>query len=426
MEKYTEDYKLELDVLSTIIYESESARRHINLFFPQLFSKPGARAIFKITKQSLLEQKPLDKQYIINTLSSEDDPVLIDLTFGRLSALNTLSETGLVWASERLKKLYFYRVTRKISEKIDEAIAKNKQRRVLELSGEVPRFHGRLFQVETRNFFSSSVDSINDPSEYLSTPYDKINNRIGGWTLNGLSAFGGKSSHNKTTFSVHMLSQAIMLGKVKKGLIVSMDEPGEMIARRIIASQMDISLSDMRFKRIKLSKQDVSDAMKAFEGKLMIVDDIFTPDEIYETVMDIKATQTIVDHIQEPSFGDVGISDPAVTRLLTLLKHSAIKNKNNVFCLSQVRDKQIDERIDKVPRAHDFYYSSTIRQKSREQVVGYWRYMDTKKPKHFNEYEIHVYKSTYSKTGEVIKLYYEPDKARFGDKYHDSSFLEDF
>ena len=419
--EYLKDYRLELSVLSTLKYRGKP--EIIPLFFTSIFESFGTRAVFKFLKDHLLEGKPADPRYILDALRNKDEQLFVNITLNKLNEKDCLSDAAMIWAAARLKQLYFYRTAKKIQEKADRAMKENKIKKVVGLTSEVERLYSRLFlRAESKDFFASSVDMANNEREYIKTPYRKLNNIIGGWTNKGLSCIGAKSSHNKTTFSVHMITNELKLGYLDRALIISMDEPGEMIARRIIASEMNISLSDMRDKKVKLSKKDVMDAMKIFGKRLIIIDDIFTPDEIYEAMMDIKASQTLIDHIQEPAF-DEGMSDASITRLLTLIKHAAVKTNTQVLALSQVRDKTINERADKVPRSHDFYYSSTIRQKSREQLVLYWRYVDTLENAHFNTLEIYPYKSTYSRIGKPIRLYYEPDYARFSDQFYDRDLL---
>jgi hypothetical protein len=86
--------------------------------------------------------------------------------------------------------------------------------------------------------------------------------------------------------------------------------------------------------------------------------------------------------------------------------------------ISQVRDKDIHERINKIPQSHDFYNSSRIKQESRQLLVIYHKYQDlfedddvTAKD-HFNKVQLICYKSTYTGV-KRFNLPVDPTTGRF-------------
>ena len=346
---------------------------------------------------------PLEIMEIIST--GETKEVLMD------------AET-VAYRIKHLKELYFFRVSMNTSTRIAEYAMLKDIEKVIKASAGLDRVRRVLFAREASDHFGVAVETINSPDEYIpaSTPLTRA--MIGGYSRKALSTIGGKSGHNKTTFTLFDLTSQLKAGIINKALYITVDEPGEMIARRVIANDMDISLKAMRDKKIKLSSDDVSKAISAFyKGKLIILDTARTPETIQQAVLDYAPDRTVLDHIQDVNFKDNdGISESGITWTLKLMKEAALKTSSNVTVLSQVKDKVIDERFeDKVPRPHDFFYASTMRQKCREQCVVYWRYKDSQDPIELPFFDFIVWKSTYSETGKIV-FFIDPDKARFKEK----------
>ena len=287
--------------------------------------------------------------------------------------------------------------------------------KIVNLSNTLGGFRSRLFEAKDSDRFGKAIELINSPDEYIPAPFHNLAALIGGFTRKDVSAIGGKSGHNKTTFAINTITDLIKVGVVKKVLYISADEPGEMIARRIIASDMRIKTSDMRQKRVVLNANEVRVAVTTvYKDRLIILDNINTPDDIASAILDNKPDITVIDHLQELDYEKHGgLSDAAITAGMSKMKMANRSVGGNLFVLSQVRDKVIDERIDdKMPRPHDFLYGSDLRRKSRELMVAYWRYKDTYQKEDKHIFELAIHKSTYSDTG-IIKFQYNPEYAEF-------------
>lgn len=411
------DYESELEVIRAFFHYEES-RKIISSAFKGLFIGPDYKMsnglIFEAIKALHMQCKPIDFLTVSDIVVPSVSPY--DVTMALTEApKHTHNIESLKARINKLKELFFMRYADGTALKIRELVNAREISKVISTSLNIEKAHRKLFTVEVANHFGTAVDVINSPDEYIPSSFAKLRNLVGGYSRKALSSIGGKSGHNKTTFSLCELIEQIKLGLVNKAVFISVDEPGEMIARRVIAKEMNISTKKMRNKEVKLNKEEVLNGVsKMFENKLIIIDNLRTPEEIQQAILDYKPDRTIVDHIQELNFKDNdGISESGITYSLKLFKDAAFRTGGNVLVLSQVRDKVIDERFtDKIPRPHDFYYASTMRQKCREQMVVYWKYKDSQEEVDMYMFDLIVWKSSYSETGR-IRFIIDPEHANF-------------
>lgn len=329
----------------------------------------------------------------------------------------TLGEREFEWNANHLKELYYLRISMQINKKLESAILERKLNLIPKLGRAFESAREYVFRTNGNvDFFAKAVDAINSPVEYVPTSFPTLRKLIGGYTRKQISSIGGKSGHNKTTFALFDAVEQLKLGYAERILYVSVDEDGEMVARRVLASQLGIPLSAMRNKEIQLNSTEIHKAISKILGnRLIIIDNLLDAESISASILDLKPDRVIIDHIQELNYGKEGISDAKLMVAAGQFKQAAKAVNANVTILSQVRDKLIDERYDsKVPRPHDFLYASDLRRKSREQCVVYWGYKDSQIPVEMPFFDFIVWKSTYSETGKV-KFSIDPDKAVFYD-----------
>jgi replicative DNA helicase len=395
IERGISDPESEDKIISTLWNDTES-RQFFPKLFAQVFYVVKNEKIFHAMKLMYDNREPFEASILESKLK---DLMPYSDVIGLYMLNHRLEPEALLWHIEHVKFLYVIRLGYRINTKSAELLAQHDINRVMRLGESFRTIHQHVFRKT-------------EP-----TSFDKLNKLMGGWTRGDISSVGGKSGHNKTTFVLYDAVQSLKNDPSMVLLYVAVDEPGEMIARRIIASEMGLSLSGMRQKTVKVEPSEIVSAMHQLFGKrLVILDNINNADTIVTAIQDYLPTRTIVDHIQELNYGDDGISDQKVTVACGKLKAAAKLTHSNVTVVSQVRDKLIDERFeDKVPRPHDFLYASDLRRKSREQAVVYWKFKDSQDEFDMQIFDLILWKSTYSGTGKATFIV-DPDKARFYEK----------
>lgn len=407
--------ELEKKVIVTFLNVSVTREHLIKKIPHQAFYFPSHQLLIKLLQECVREGKPTDPVFINSVLGTKIESTTLNWFLSVGIDSYGLTFRGTEWAIDELKRLYFNRVSYAVSDKISKHAMTGDHAKIVTLSNTLGGFRSRLFEQKDNNVFDKAVVLANSNDEYIKAPYPNISDLIGGFTRKDLSAIGGKSGHNKTTFALSIGTSLIKSAGINKLLYISADEAGEQVARRIIANDMRIKTSDMRQKRIQLDPAEVNKAVTTvYKNKLLILDDVNKPVDIATAIMDYKPDMTIIDHLQELDYEEYGgLSDSAVTRGLTRMKLANRLVRGNLFILSQVRDKLIDERIDdKMPRPHDFLYASDIRRKARELMVCYWRYKDTYAKDDKPIFELAIYKSTYSETA-TVRFQYNPEYAEF-------------
>jgi replicative DNA helicase len=409
--------RLENQILATL-YQEENSRHYFKKLFPQVFFQNEAKDFFKIIQELHYKSMPFNIEYMMANYGKRL-PALEMATIYTESS-ERLDPKTMFWAVEQIKELYFLRLSLYYSQRMAVAVREENQKLILGLANAIPKVRSAIFKngQDSSDHFKRAIEVINSTDEYIPFSSPRARALFGGWTKGDVSSCGGKSGHNKTTFILFDAKESIKQGTCNKILYFAIDETGEKIARRIIASEAGISLSGMRNKTVTLDYEEVKKAIGTiFKNKLVIIDDLFDAQQIQQAILDIKPDRFIIDHVQELDYGKDGISDQKVTVACKLFKEAAKLTRSNGTIISQVRDKLIDERFeDKVPRPHDFLYASDLRRKSREQTVVYWEYKDNQdNVALLQNFDFIVWKSTYSDTGR-IRFIVDPDKASFSER----------
>ena len=285
----------------------------------------------------------------------------------------------------------------------------------------------KMFNILTKNgmsvdMFKSAINLATQRSEFIPTAFQSLNKLIGGFSRREISSIGGKSGHHKTNFIIANACESIKQGIVQRIHIVSVEHPGDILASRILSKDFNIPFRDIMEKKAIFNREECYKILHATYGDtLVITDTAFTIPQILDSIRSTKADQHIIDHAQEVIYPNNDMMG-GISQLLLELKPLAREQNANILIVSQVVDKQINERLDsKVPKSHDFYNSSRIKQESRQMLVIYWKYLDYFESgdddvlvEYFNKIQLIVYKSTYSGIGKIW-LQIKPETGTFSE-----------
>lgn len=255
-----------------------------------------------------------------------------------------------------------------------------------------------------------TANKVNTDADVIVTGHDFINRRLYGLTRGSLSGLLARPGHMKSSYTDHLMSSSVRLFAYR-GLIISLEDNKIDRIKRIIAPFLGISLTDMKFKRIKVTTKDILSVLEGnLHSKLTILDsyDILTPDEAYAAIMDIKPDFVVVDHIQEFEMKDM------VTEMIQAvrkLKTAAVRCNAHILITSQVTDKGFKGRDNPQPKADDAMWTSAIRQSSSEMFSLYYPYQDNN-----NEFNDHILKfaflkSRFAQAIGTVTLHINPDQS---------------
>jgi replicative DNA helicase len=266
-----------------------------------------------------------------------------------------------------------------------------------------------------------TAEKINSMKDLVLTGLPFIDKRLNGLTRKSISSLIAKPKHLKSTLVDFMVSTSVEKYNTV-GLILSLEDPIEERVKRICASRLEVSLEDMRFKRVSVSEVDILNIFKHnFKNRLYIYDkkDVLTPDDAAMIINEIKPDLVVIDYIQKFVMDDMVLG---IIRAVNTLESVAIQNNSNIMVLSQVSDKKIVGREDQAPTASDAQWSSAMYQSSSEMFGLYYPHVHTKNPFDMNILEFNILASRYAHVSGKFKIKVNPDKGFIGDEItHESN-----
>lgn len=257
----------------------------------------------------------------------------------------------------------------------------------------------------------NTANRINSETDTIRTSFKFLNDRLHGLTRPGVSSILAKPKHYKSSFVDGLIAGSVERFKYR-GAIVSLEDPTEERIKRIIAPRLGYSLSDMRFKRVKIKAEEIEKVFHAcFGNNLFFVDtrEITKPEEAISFLNDVKPDIAAVDHVQKFEMSDMV---QGLIQAVRGLEVAAARNNGHYVITSQVDDKKSQFRDDKTPQAQDAQWTSALRQSSTEMFSLYYQYQDTKNPFQKEWLKLTILASRYADAIGTIDLRINPDKAQ--------------
>lgn len=263
------------------------------------------------------------------------------------------------------------------------------------------------------------AERINTTGDLVVTGFDFLNQRLAGLTRRTLSSLLALPGHYKSSF-LDALAYETIRRTGEKVLIISLEDPTEERIKRVAANHFDLSLADMRFKKIKVSQEDILKMLKIDLGENLVVydpRDVVTPEQAAVMIGDVKPSLVVVDHIQNFQLHDMV---EGLIRASWHLETAAIRHNCHCIVASQVADKRVMSREDTRIHAGDAQWTSALRQKSAEMFALMYDYQLHPNPFTQEILEFTILKSRFASAVGSLKLQIKPDKGRIcGTFQHD-------
>jgi replicative DNA helicase len=255
------------------------------------------------------------------------------------------------------------------------------------------------------------AERINTTGDLVVTGFKFLNDRIAGLTRRTISSILALPGHYKSSFLDALAYETLMVSN-EKILIVSLEDPVEERIKRIVANRMDLSLSDMRFKKIQVPQKDILQMLKIdFGDRLYVYDprDIVTPEQAAIAIGDVKPALCVIDHIQNFQMQDMV---EGLIRASWHIETAAIRHNCHCIVASQVADKRVMSREDTRIHAGDAQWTSALRQKSAEMFSLMYQYQLTANIFQKNTLQMSILKSRFAGAVGNMVLQIDPDKGR--------------
>lgn len=316
-------------------------------------------------------------------------------------------------------KIYLYRRTvfvrarnlANIAENLDDEHCANQVAQELDKLSLLERKLLKSDKISSVELSELTAGRINELDDQVVTGLNFINRRIYGLTRASLSALLAKPSHMKSSFTDCLIANTVERSKYR-GLIISLEDSKEERVKRIISPRLGISLSDMKFKKVKVEQKDIESVLSGtLGGRLTVLDslDVLTPEDAFIAIMDIKPDIVVIDHLQEFELGgDMVIS---LIQAVRKIKTAAVRCNAHVMITSQVADKQFKGRESQAPTAADAQWTSALRQAATEMFSLWYPYVDSNNEYASNILKFYFLKGRFSKVRGEVTLEIDPDKS---------------
>ena len=429
------------------LFQNENVRqKYLEDIVPQIFLDKKRRLVCYVMKELKRTNEMITPETVIMKIKSPDMVINNFKTKHFITDFNTdeifdMAYDETVNSLDALidvtyKQLLSSAFTRFVSDALfdmEEANRQYNQSRVIAKAKGIIRvneiIYNRIINTGKVDQIQSTRDFINNPDEFIRTHSQVLNTIMGGFTKGYVDSIGAKSGHTKSSWTDANVLQNLLTGKANQITIISPEESAELRWRRMFASVCGIPISQMRQKSAEITEKHVKTIREKLENKLIIIDGIYSYDEVIRAMQDSVSDMIYIDHINSIIYPGRGTSMEnmigGIPGLVNIQKRIAKEKHISIVNLSQVNDKQIQrsDRLIKAPRYWDMYGSSALYHAARELLMIWYPIKDyesmetvqLRNPPTVNDIEIRVEKSSFSSTG-LAYLNFNPELNKFTDK----------
>ena len=346
--------------------------------------------------------------------------------------LTGLEYTSIGQAESYAKLIYEKYVQRNIikeTEKIKN-IAYDDTEKFIDVVNQVRKFSDDFISVNPTQEFDlkelskNTIKSLGDSKNLVHFGYNLLDKMAGGMTRGEITVVAGRPGHGKTTFAVNLIPH--LLKQNMKILVINREMTNEeMMKKLIVLMSQNLSYHNIRIGNIsKIDYEEIDGVIKEihkFENKLYMYDDVNTLTDTISIITQIKPDIIIDDYIQLVKVQGKDARRFEIESVMQEYKWIAKKYKCIPILVSQL-NRNIETRIDPIPKMSDLAEGSSIEQVAENVLFVYYDYKV-----HYNKSELGKHKSQivaskvrYGTSG-MFTIGFNGDRVRF---HEDISSLE--
>ena len=224
---------------------------------------------------------------------------------------------------------------------------------------------------------SQTIESIETSGNYVKFGFEKLDNLAGGMTKGEITVIAGRPSHGKTTFAINLVKKFIDQGL--RVLCINREMTNvEMMKKLIVLESGKLSYSDVRMNN--MNDQSYAELVKVNEG---IVDKYTNRLFMCDTARDLAASSAqimkhkpdvvIDDYIQLIKMDGYDQRRFELETVMNEYKWLAKTYQIVPVLISQL-NRDIEKRIDPIPKMSDLAESGSIEQVAENVLFVYYDY----------------------------------------------------
>ena len=242
--------------------------------------------------------------------------------------------------------------------------------------------------------------------------FNKIDETIGGLQRGNIIVLGGRTSQGKTSLAVNFAYNIVFSGN--KVVYVSMEMTVQEILKKLISLDTGISYEKIRSGWLTSDqRKKIKDRNNQFYEleDLIIVDDAFTLDSVYNVVSGSNPDVVIIDFIQNMKFVKAENRAYQIEEIMKELKMMAKTEECAVIVLSQInRGSELGDKTGQ-PYLHNLKGSGSLEEGGDVVMLIHWAYKyDDTKP--ISEVTLYIEKNRHGRTGKV-NLNFDPVSGKY-------------
>ena len=236
-------------------------------------------------------------------------------------------------------------------------------------------------EFELGSLLKETEDSIYEPVNLVEYGFKSLNKLAGGMTRGEITVIGGRPGHGKTTLVVNLCYNLLKQG-LKVMMINREMSNKEMMKKLLVLSNKNMAYSKIRKGGRNLDEKtmtNLSDSMKEmqqYKDQLFMFDKLFSLEDSQAVINRYKPDVILDDYIQLIRVNSKNDGRRfEIEEIMRSYKETAKKHNCIPILVSQL-NRNIEGRIDKVPKMSDLSEGGSIEQVAENIIFVYYDYKD--------------------------------------------------
>ena len=238
---------------------------------------------------------------------------------------------------------------------------------------------GKEFKLD--DLIKETENSIYEPVNLVEYGFDSLNRLAGGMTRGEITVIGGRPGHGKTTLVVNLCYNLLKQG-LKVMMINREMSNKEMMKKLLVLSNKNMAYSNIRKGGRNLDEKtmnnlvDAMAEMKQYKDQLFMFDKLFSLEDSHAVINRYKPDIILDDYIQLIRVSSKNDGRRfEIEEIMRSYKEVAKKHNCIPILVSQL-NRNIEGRIDKVPKMSDLSEGGSIEQVAENIIFVYYDYKD--------------------------------------------------
>ena len=419
---YPHSIQAEESVLGSLLIDNELYPKVVKYISdPKVFYSERNRVFFKVIKELLEKDKKADAITTLAIVKNKDRYNISSywatgLIDGIPTTANIESHAKIIYQKYRTREII--KEARKVQRNATDDSMKYKD--ILEL---VRSLSDQFLDGESFNEFDiaqcakETIESIRNNDSLVKFGFNQLDGMAGGMTPGEITVIAGRPGHGKTTFAMNLIKN--LLEQDKKVMVINREMTNtEMMKKLIVNLSNHISYRSIRCGSITDKDGKEVNAVLQFitteyKDKLIMYDDVYDMPETVSAISRHRPDVIIDDYIQLVRVQDMDARRFEIEYVMQEYKWIAKKYKAIPILVSQL-NRDIERRIDSIPKMSDLAEGSSIEQIAENVIFVYYdykiNYENSEIGRDFSQ--LVAAKVRYGVSG-TFKVGFDGDKARF-------------